>query len=48
MKTVKKGNVTKNIDNEKLLADYILAGWKLVEKTKPETKSRIFSDNENV
>lgn len=40
---VKKGSVIKEIDNNSLLADYLSAGWKLVENQKKSEK-----DNENV
>lgn len=41
MKVVKKGNVEKKIKDEKLLADYILAGWKIVDKNKTQTQTEI-------
>lgn len=47
MKTVKKGSVSKKIDNEKLLADYLLAGWKVVETPKVTMKNKdILKDEE--
>lgn len=49
IRTVKKGTVEKKIDNEALLADYISAGWKLVENPKEVAKeTKGFLKNERI
>lgn len=30
--SVKKGNIVKKLDNERLVADYITAGWEVVKE----------------
>ncbi len=38
--SVKKGNVVKKLDNERLVADYVTAGWEIVkEPSKKDVKN---------
>jgi hypothetical protein len=30
--SVKKGNIVKTLDNERLVADYVTAGWEVVKE----------------
>lgn len=46
MKLIKDG-IVKEVDNRGLVADYVSAGWKLVEDKKDESKPKVDKKNED-
>lgn len=47
MAKVKKNTVIKEVTDEGLLADYLIAGWEIVDETKNDKEVKSAKENKN-